>query len=66
MNLLYWIKLIGSTILQIMCKNHYFRNSILDVIEGRLVQGQDQVALVTVEGLIHKPSLFGCATFFHA
>ncbi len=47
-------------------KDHYFRNSILDVSEGRLVQGQDQVALVTVEGLIHKPSLFGCATFFHA
>ena len=66
MNLLCWIKLIGSTILQIMCKNHYFSNSILDVIEGRLVQGQNQVALVTVEGLIHKPSLFGCATFFHA
>ena len=66
MILLHLIKLMGSMILQIMCKNHYFRNPILDGIEGRLVQGQDQVALVTVKGLIHKPSLFGCATFFHA
>ena len=55
----------GSMILQVVSKNHYFRKSILDGIEGRLVQAQDQVALVTVKGIIHKCSLFGCAAFFH-